>query len=99
MSAILMVAKLKYVSEVAYGRMIRSPWRIAPHVYTTLGTQPSRSMSSGRTSGWRDRAITLAGSFLSSRAAPIEYFRTGPTPCVSNSQPSSSSMGEPQFPI
>ena len=29
----------------------------------------------------------------------MEYFRTGPTLCVSSSQPSSSSMGEPQFPI
>jgi cyclopropane-fatty-acyl-phospholipid synthase len=31
--------------------------------------------------------------------APMEYFRTGPTPCVNSSQPSSSSMGELQFPI
>ena len=31
--------------------------------------------------------------------SPIEYFRTGPTPWVSSSQPSSSSIGDPQFPI
>ena len=47
----------------------------------------------------RARARTLEGSCLSRRTAPMEYFRTGPTPCVNNSQPSSSSMGEPQLPI
>lgn len=29
----------------------------------------------------------------------MEYFRTGPTPCVSNSQQSSNSIGDPQLPI
>ena len=31
-AAIFMVAKLEKVSEIAYGRTIRSPWRIAPQV-------------------------------------------------------------------
>lgn len=35
---ILIVAKLEKVSEIAYGRTMRSPWRMAPHVYTTFGT-------------------------------------------------------------
>ena len=35
---ILIVAKLQKVSEIAYGRTTRSPWRMAPHVYTTFGT-------------------------------------------------------------
>src|ERR1700730_506984 len=78
--------------------MIWSFWRMAPHVWT-LGTYPSRSDGSGRTSGSHDRARTLEGSLLSSRNAPIEYFLTGPTPWVSNSQPLSSSIGDPQLPI
>jgi hypothetical protein len=31
-AAIFMVPTLRYVSETAYGRMTRSPWRIPPHV-------------------------------------------------------------------
>ena len=31
-AAIFMVAKLEKVSEIAYGRTMRSPWRIAPQV-------------------------------------------------------------------
>src|SRR6476469_6768 len=38
------------------------------------------------------------GSSRSSRIAPIEYVRIGPTPCVSTSHPPSVSIGGPQLP-
>ena len=42
--------------------------------------------------------MTMLGSSRSRRSAPIEYVRIAPTPCVSTSQPSSSSIGDPQLP-
>ncbi len=32
------VAKFEKLSDTAYGKTILSPWRKAPHVYTTFGT-------------------------------------------------------------
>src|SRR6185295_5448081 len=42
--------------------------------------------------------MTLVGSARSSRKAPMQYFRMGPTPWLRTSQPASVSMGDPQFP-
>ncbi len=43
--------------------------------------------------------MTREGSSRSSRKAPMEYLRIGPTPWLSTSQPASVSIGEPQLPI
>ena len=40
----------------------------------------------------------LASASRSSRAAPMQYLRIGPTPCVMTSQPASVSIGDPQLP-
>src|SRR3954466_14253123 len=80
--------------------MISSPLcTSAPQVYTTFGTYPSRSASLGESNGSRHPPITLVGSSKSKRNAPIQYFRIGPTPWLSTSQPASVSIGEPQLPI
>ena len=70
-----------------------------PQLYTTLGTYPSRPRPDGASSGSRSLPMTLVGSSRSSRTAPIQYYRIGPTPCVITSQPASVSRGDPQLPI
>src|SRR5579863_9589239 len=42
--------------------------------------------------------MTRVGSSRSSRNAPMQYFRIGPTPWLSTSHPASVSIGDPQFP-
>ncbi len=46
----------------------------------------------------RSAADDVVGPWRSSRRAPIEYVRMGPTPWVSTSQPSAVSIGGPQLP-
>ena len=61
-------------------------WRIVKDklkeilLYTTLGTYPSRSCSSGTSIGSSRRPITFDGSSMSRSAAQTLYLRIGPTP-------------------
>src|SRR5450631_1066452 len=84
---------------MAYGKTSIPLCTIAPQLYTTFGTYPSRSLLLGVRSGLRSLPMTLDGSSRSSKKAPIEYFRDAPTPWLSTNQPASVSIGEPQLPI
>jgi hypothetical protein len=89
-----MVATLQNVSETAYGRITRS---LCPHAAACVDDIGHIAFSIGRFRSYQRLVRACenpAGSALSSSTAPIEYRRTGPTPWVSSSQPSSSSIGD-----
>jgi len=86
------------VSDTAYGKMIWSLWRIAPHVRRRSYVAFALG-GFGTHEGLARARQNLEGSALSSSTARSNTCELAPTPWVNSSQPSSSSIGDPQLPI